>query len=130
MHRIVLGVALCLGALPGAHAQQTAGEVFQWKDANGTTHYSQTPPPSGAYQQRVINHTGNAAPVAVAGAATAPAESAQCRTARSNITALQGGTDVQQDTDGDGKPDKTLSTAERTGQLEFAQAAVKAYCTT
>ena len=129
MHRIIPCVALCFGLLPVAHAQQTAGEVFQWKDANGTTHYSQTPPSSGAYQQRVINHTGSAAPAAIA-AAAAPADNAQCRTARSNITALQGKTDVQEDTNGDGKPDKTLNTAERTGQLELAEAAVKAYCTT
>ena len=26
-----------------------AGEVYQWKDANGVTHYSQTPPPKGVY---------------------------------------------------------------------------------
>ncbi|HET6396979.1 MAG TPA: DUF4124 domain-containing protein, partial [Pseudoxanthomonas sp.] len=35
---------------------------------------------------------------------------------------------VQQDTDGDGKPDHTLTAEERGAQRELAQAAVKAYC--
>lgn len=137
MQRIVLGVAIALAGLSGAHAQQAASEVYQWKDATGVTHYSQTPPAKGAYTQRAINNTGSAAPIAptaAAGTATtvtatgAPANP-QCTTARSNITTLEGKAAVQQDIDGDGKPDKTLSDAERTSQMELAQAAVKAYCT-
>lgn len=136
MKRIALGAALAFAGLSVGHAQQAASEVYQWKDANGVTHYSQTPPEKGAYTQRVIAQNGSTAPVAQtasSGTTTTTADAAsanpQCATARKNITALEGKAAVQQDTDGDGKPDKTLSDAERASQLEFAQAAVKAYCT-
>lgn len=127
MNRIVLGIAIALAAIPAAHAQQTAGEVYQWKDANGVTHYSQTPPANGRYEQRLINSAGSAAPVAQA-AAAAP-ENAQCSAARANMAALQSAGDVQQDTDGDGKPDQVLDPTQRANQMELAQAAIKAYCT-
>lgn len=133
MKRIAFAAVLAFGGLSTGHAQQSASEVYQWKDANGVTHYSQTPPAKGAYTQRVISNDGSAAPVVqpAATATTADAASAnpQCTTARKNIAALEGKVAVQQDTDGDGKPDKTLTDAERASQLEFAQAAVKAYCT-
>lgn len=130
MQRILFGALIAAAGLGAAHAQQPAAEVYQWQDANGVTHFSQTPPAKGAYQQRAITNTGSAAPVAQAAtsATTAAAESSQCTTARSNIEALQGDTAVQQDTDGDGTPDKVLDPAERAAQLEFAQAAVKAFC--
>ncbi len=131
MHRHILGAALILAAisLSDAHAQQTAADVYQWKDANGVTHYSQTPPAKGAYQQRVITHSGAA--VTTRGPATAATENPQCATARSNIALLQSSAVVQQagDGDGDGKPARPLSDTERAGQLELAQAALKAYCT-
>jgi hypothetical protein len=127
MQRILFGALLAAAGLGAAHAQQPAAEVYQWQDANGVTHFSQTPPAKGAYQQRAITNTGSAAPVAQATTAAA-AESSQCTTARGNIEALQGDTAVQQDTDGDGTPDKVLDPAERAAQLEFAQAAVKAFC--
>lgn len=137
MKRIAFGAALALAGLSVGHAQQAASEVYQWKDANGVTHYSQTPPEKGTYTQRVIAQNGSAAPVAQTAASGTTATTAdaaasanpQCTTARKNIAALEGKLAVQQDSDGDGKPDKTLSDAERASQLEFAQAAVKAYCT-
>jgi opacity protein-like surface antigen len=136
MKRIAFGAVLALAGLSAGHAQQAASEVYQWKDASGVTHYSQTPPEKGDYTQRVIAQNGSAAPVAQTAASgttgtTADAAGAnpQCATAHKNIAALEGKAAVQQDTDGDGKPDKTLSDAERASQLEFAQAAVKAYCT-
>lgn len=138
MKRIALAAALALAGLSVVHAQQPASEVYQWKDANGITHYSQTPPANGTYTQRVISHNGSAAPVAQAAASgttsadaavTSASSNPQCATARGNIAVLEGQAAVQQDTDGDGKPDKTLSDAERAGQMELAQAAVKAYCT-
>src|SRR5690606_41550415 len=60
-----------------------AAEVYQWKDANGVTHYSQTPPPRGSYQQRQITSVGaSAAPQAAR--AEAPADNPQCVAARAN----------------------------------------------
>jgi len=129
MHRFVLGAILAFAASP-AIAQQTAGEVYQWTDANGVTHYSQTPPDKGSYEHRLITSSGATASPATADSATAAeSENPQCATARANIAALQGEGDVQQDTDGDGEPDTVLDAGQRAAQLELAQAAVKAYCT-
>ena len=127
MHRYVLGALLALAAAP-ALAQQSAAEVYQWKDANGVTHYSQTPPASGSYEQRVITSSGAAAPVAASASTAATAENPQCAAARANIATLQAEGDVQMDQDGDGQL-RVLSAEQRASQLELAQAAVKAYCT-
>jgi len=119
----IIGLVIVMAAFSPA----SAGEVYQWKDAKGVTHYSQTPPPQGAYQQRDISSAGRPtqATTQVAKAAT---DNPQCTTARKNIEALKGQAAVQQDTDGDGKPDKTLSDADRANQLELALATVKATC--
>ena len=134
MHRSILGAALALAFAP-ALAQQTASEVYQWKDANGVTHYSQTPPAGRSYEQRVITSSGAAAPTAaadsVAGTDTtraASGESPQCATARANIATLEGEGEVQIDEDGSGNP-RVLDAEQRASQLELARAAVKAYCT-
>lgn len=126
MHRFVLGAVVAFAALP-AVAQQTAGEVYQWTDAKGVTHYSQTPPEQGRYQQRLITSSGTAAPTAAEPAA--PVENAQCAAARRNLEALKAEGDVMQDSDGDGTPDQVLDATQRANQLELAQAAAKAYCT-
>ncbi|WP_132998996.1 DUF4124 domain-containing protein [Luteimonas arsenica] len=129
MHRYVLGAVLAFAAAP-ALAQQTAGEVYQWKDANGVTHYSQTPPAQGRYEQRVITSSGAAAPTAAveAKADDAAAGNPQCATARANVATLQAEGDVQIDAEGDGQL-RVLNAEQRANQLELAQAAVKAYCT-
>ena len=126
MHRIALGAILAFAAIP-AFAQQTAGEVYQWTDANGVTHYSQTPPANGNYEHRLITASGAAA--ASASEPVASTENANCTAARANIAALGNEGDVMQDTDGDGEPDSVLDADQRAAQLELAQAAVKAYCT-
>jgi len=118
--------ALCLLAASAGHA----GEVYQWKDANGVTHYSQTPPPKGSYQQRQITNSGASAVQQTAAAGEeAPAENQQCATARANVTALTGDRPVHEAGE-DGQPGRALNDAERASQLELANAAVKAYCTT
>jgi hypothetical protein len=126
MYRTTFAALVALAVAP-ALAQQSASEVYQWKDANGVTHYSQTPPAKGSYEQRVITSNGAAAPVA--SEPVADAANPQCATARANIAALKGDGDVQQDVDGDGKPDRVLDADQRASQLELAHAAVKAYCT-
>lgn len=105
-----------------------AGELYQWKDANGVTHYSQTPPASGSYRERSESGRAPAAPAQTAQAA--PAESPQCATSRANIALLESKGAVQQDVDGDGKADKTLGESERAAQLELARAVLKANCAT
>lgn len=126
MRRFVLAAILASAASP-LLAQQTAGEVYQWTDANGVIHYSQTPPASGRYEYRQINSSGAAA--APAATEDAPKENPQCTVARTNIAALQGEGDVQIDADGDGQPDQVLDADQRASQLELAEAAVRAYCT-
>lgn len=123
-----LALVLCLSAAAPAFAS----EIYQWKDANGVTHYSETPPPSGtAFQQRRITASGASSQAATTPASTAPAaaagpESAHCTAARENIQALQGDAPVQQD-DGDGNVVE-LDAQGRANQLELARAAERAYC--
>lgn len=118
-------LALCLATASTAQAQQ----VYQWKDKNGVTHYSDSPPPNQATQNRRINQYGAAA-ADTAQPAGKPVENAQCTSARANLQIL--GTakgPIQQDTDGDGKPDTVLDDTGRENQRNLAEAAVKAYCT-
>jgi hypothetical protein len=109
-----------------ASATAQAAGIYQWKDAKGVTHYTDTPPPDSGYRQRNIYHPDSDAPL---GANKAPAESQTCTTARQNIAKLQNSQTVQMDTDGDGKPDKTLDDRGRANQLALAQAMVNASCT-
>ena len=109
-----------------AIAQASAGEVYQWTDAQGVTHYSQTPPPGIASKYRVITHRQGEAPATPAAQA---AEDPQCGVARANIALLEGGGRVQRDTNGDGVPDRDLSEAERGSQLQLARMVLSANCT-
>jgi hypothetical protein len=109
----------------GVCASATATNVYQWKDAKGVIHASDKPPPGQKYETRRIDSSGqSAAPAAPAAAAPSP----QCTTARQNLALLSRDVAIQQDTDGDGKPDKTLNPDERASQKNLAEAAVKAYC--
>jgi Domain of unknown function (DUF4124) len=107
-------------------AEVSAGEVYQWKDANGVTHYSQTPPAGGAARYRVITHRESAAQAQ----ADAPkAEDPQCGVARANVALIESGRPLRRDTNGDGVPDRDLSAAERSSQLQLAQTVLRANCT-
>lgn len=114
-------------ALPASALSASAGELYQWKDANGVTHYSDAPPPDQVkYENRTVRNDG--ATDAAPSRADAPAESAQCTTARANLELLQGDGKVGTDTDGDGKPDTELSADQRANQAELAAATVKVHC--
>ena len=117
----LIGLSLLLAT--GAACAQ---DLYQWKDANGITHYSQTPPASGSYTERTESGRSPARPVETASAASA--ESPQCATSRANIALLESESPVQQDTDGDGEPDRTLDDTERANQLNLARALLKANC--
>lgn len=105
-----------------------ATKVYTWKDANGVTHSSDQPPPDRRYEVRRVAGSGYAVE-APQQAQPAPAENPSCTTARQNLALLGRDVAVQQDLDGDGKPDRTLSPEEREAQKNLADAAVKAYCT-
>lgn len=109
----------------GLCASAAATNVYQWKDAKGVTHSSDNPPAGQKYETRRLDTRDQTVEAA------APAEAKpdpKCATAQKNQALLATDAPVQQDTDGDGKPDKTLSPDERAAQKGLADAAVKAYC--
>ncbi|MBE2291038.1 MAG: DUF4124 domain-containing protein [Xanthomonadales bacterium] len=109
----------------GLCASASATNVYQWRDAKGVVHSSDKPPPGQKYETRRIDNRGQTVETAPAAAAK---PDPQCATAQKNLTLLAGAAPVRQDTDGDGKADKTLSPEERAAQKGLAEAAVKAYC--
>jgi hypothetical protein len=109
-----------------ASATAQAAGIYQWKDAKGVTHYTDTPPPGSEYKQRNIYHPDTDQP---ADAASKAAENPTCATARGNIAMLNSQQSAQIDSDGDGKPDKTLSDSDRANQLALAQATLNISCT-
>ena len=106
-----------------------AQQVYKWKDANGATHYSDSPPARGAYTRRatVADPVQAAAAPATGEPAAAVPNDPRCDTARRNIAALTGSETVRRDTDDDGKGDRVLTPAERASHLEIARATLKAY---
>ncbi len=126
-HFVVKKHALTLGLLALAVcATANAGEVYQWKDAHGVTQYSSTPPAQGAYRTRTIHN--DQVDVADAKPSAKSTENPSCDIARKNMALLQGKEPVQIDSNGDGKPDKTLSADDRANQMQLAQATVKVTC--
>ena len=115
-----LAVGLLAVVLPAA-----AGEIYQWKDTKGVTHYSDSPPPNQAHKSRAINQKG--AP-AVSVAAKPVVANADCTNARSNLKILQGNTEVGIDENQDGKPERNLTAQERANRTRLAEAGVKTYC--
>ncbi|EED38449.1 conserved hypothetical protein [Stenotrophomonas sp. SKA14] len=113
----------CLLLLASAHA--VAGPVYKWKDANGVTQYSETPPAGKKFETREQARSLQAATSTETPAAPVPE---QCSTARANLALLEGSGQVMQDTNGDGKPDTALTAEQRTAQKGLADAAIKAYC--
>ena len=117
---VAAALALLLAAAPTLAQQQ---RVYQWKDANGVTHYTDLPP-TQAHQRRDIDNRGSATEIAT----VKPAENEQCAGSRANLQKLQANQTIGVDTNGDGKSDRTLSIDERASQIELNQAAIKAYC--
>jgi len=115
-----LAAALLVAALPAS-----AGEVYQWKDAKGVTHYSDAPPPDKAYKNRKLKE---GVPAPVQQAAATPAEDPRCATARSNLERLKSAAPVGLDANGDGKPDTEMTAAERAQQTQLAELTLKTNC--
>ncbi|HRO62433.1 DUF4124 domain-containing protein [Thermomonas sp.] len=116
-------LALALGITLVATPLLAQQRIYQRKDANGVSQYTDVRPES-QYTVRNVNNSGTPAPTA----APAAAESAQCKGVRNNLSRLQSTEAIGIDTNGDGKPDRNLSADERKAQVELNQAAVKAYC--
>lgn len=119
--QLILAAAALVASAATATAQQ---RVYEWKDANGVTHYTDLPPSQAHKTRDINNRSGTAAEVATVKAVDSP----QCQDARNNLKQLHTGQALGIDTDGDGKSDRTMSDTERSSQTELNQAAVKAYC--
>ena len=127
----IAGLALVLVGTLAVVMPAVSGELYQWKDANGVTHYSDAPPPAGAdYKNRTISDRGSAALATdkAESPAGSSAETGQCTTARGNLALLQGEGPVGADADGDGKPDAAFTADERAAQAQLAEAAIKVHC--
>jgi hypothetical protein len=117
--RIGLGLVALLATLP-----VLAGEVYQWKDAKGVTHYSDSPPPGTPYKNRKVD---DAPPSA---ATAAKDEDPRCAIARMNLQRLKDAKGpVGLDADGDGKPDKEMTAEEVAAQVRLAETTLKNTCT-
>ena len=115
-----LVAGLCLAVATPAFA----AKVYQWKDAKGVTHYSDSPPPDQVIKGRNVADKGGQAPAQP----VKPVVSANCTNARSNLAVLQGGGPVGVDEDKDGKPDRNLNDNERANRTALAEAQIKTYC--
>lgn len=114
--RLSMGLAALLLTLPAF-----AGKVYQWKDAKGVTHYSDSPPPA---RQGVKNRLlKDAAPASTpTQAAAKPTEEDDCAIARKNLEQLKSASGpVGFDADGDGKLDKEMSAEERAQQVRKSE---------
>jgi hypothetical protein len=110
-------------------ATTQAGELYQWKDAKGVTHYSDAPPPKGQYQARNIQVRDGQKPAVVEDTKVTTAAGANCTLARTNLERLKAGGDIGLDANGDGKPDATLGAEERERQTRLAETNIKTFCT-
>lgn len=121
--RLVCGLAALLAALP-----VVAGKVYQWKDAQGVTHFADEPPPGQqAAQSRSFKDAAPAEPTTTATAAARPQDPA-CATARTNLERLQGDGPVGLDANGDGQPDSEMDPQERARQVELARKLLGEHC--
>lgn len=109
-----------------------AGDLYQWKDAHGVTHYADAPPPKGAFKARNVEIRDGQAAAAPAAPSDAvkpkPSDAAQCALARTNLERLQAGGNIGVDANGDGQPDAPMGAAEQAKQTELAQRQIHVFC--
>ena len=137
LSRPLLALAACLALFPAVATAQASDKVYKWTDANGVTHYGDAPPATGEYEaspipavDRVVRAPAGTTEAAAAAAATPVAgEDPQCADVRKHLALLRGDSQVQQDTDGDGKADRILSQADREAQARLAEGMLATHCT-
>ena len=145
-----LALLACSLALASS-AAIAADAVYKWKDANGQSHYSQSPPPSGT-KYETINPIGGpssapaAATVSTAGSSAAPAPAStafkpaetrnseassalrqkNCATAKANAATLQNNPGAN--TYSAGGKSEAMSAERRAAELARANQMVTQYC--
>jgi len=118
-----------VAALLLACTAASAGELYQWKDAHGVTHYADAPPPKGTYKARTVDiRDGEAAAAPADAVKPKPSNASQCELAHTNFDRLQAGGNIGLDANGDGKPDAPMGAAEQAKQLELAQRQIHVFC--
>ena len=138
-----IAVLFAIAALVCA-GDANAQKFFKWKDADGVTHYTTTPPPDGQQADRLAVDPAPARPLADDAPAEGeardpgvPAEArsstameqrnAACITARSNLGTLESNPFVTMDKDGDGKQE-LLTVDEQNAQIARAREQVRTLC--
>jgi cytoskeletal protein RodZ len=130
-------------------APLVSAQVYKWTDAQGTVHYSETPPPSGTKYNRVEVNTGSDAPAeasssSASSAATSSTQSSSdssasqpatdtpenrakmCASLKTNIGTLQGSGPVVMQ--GTGGQQQLLNADQRKQQLDASQSQFQQYC--
>ena len=120
--RGIVLLCLALACAPLLAQQQT---VYQWKDANGVTHYADSPP-AQTYKKRDINVRSGTA--VESGTTKKSSNDIACENARANLTRLRGQGTVGIDSNGDGKADTNMTPEQRANQIELNEAMLKANC--
>jgi cytoskeletal protein RodZ len=143
MRRMSIALVLLLIA-PLATAQ-----VYKWTDAQGTTHYSETPPAVGTKYSQVAVTTGSDVPAGASSSASTSSSSSSssqgssdnsslptadtpenraklCTSLKTNIATLQGsGPVVMQEGSGN---QQLLNADQRKQQLDASQSQYQQYC--
>jgi hypothetical protein len=143
MRRLFIATALLLAA------PLVAAQAYKWKDANGTVHYSDAPPPQGTKYNKVTT-SGTVEPLATtedgqskvkssasSSSAPKPAESSLpvedtpenraklCDSLQHNLDTLKGSGPVVMKQNGQ---DKVIDADQRQQQTAAAEAQYKQYC--
>jgi hypothetical protein len=123
MTRSIPLLTLALLAASGLNAQE---RFYQWTDAQGVVHYSQTPPENMAAKTRDIN-TRDPVPPPMASAQVRTPEEISCERARVNLDLLNENTPLTVDKDGDGKVEP-MSAEGRAAAKDLAKKQISAFC--
>jgi hypothetical protein len=126
-------------------APLASAQVYKWTDAQGTTHYSETPPSTGTKYSQVTVSGGEAPASAASSSASASTSSSQsssdnaqpvadtpdnraklCASLKTNIGTLQGSGPVVMQ--GSGGQQQLLNADQRKQQLDASQSQYQQYC--
>ena len=153
MSRAILVIAVLAAAVAGS---ASAEQFYKWKDADGVTHYTSTPPPKGVESSRLAVSGGSRSRIDQSLEAPAPstpaaptgdaagneglaqgqertAEAIQkrrdtaCETAKQRYDVLANNAAVEWDRDGDGVAEP-LDVKEHAAEMEKAQQSIGFYC--
>lgn len=119
--RIRLALCLLLLMWAGLASAAAPAKVYKWTDANGTVHFSPTPPDEAA-QEVKLQKAPKAAPAAAPEVVATPTTAERCAQHRDNLKLLEAeGKTLSIEVDGKLRP---LNAEEREEQLAAARAAL------